>query len=167
MGKVVTESSEDKTATIIEFGNRRKYGPVSRVSSGRVTVMVETASDDAIGSDINICLTRCLQESGWVTVSDDRPDWVFSIIAFHQYDVVEMSVILRKLFRSTAPGTEMAISDSSGQAILRRGHWVYESLRYHGLHGVPRGNLEIFLKGLVDEFTSQHLRIPQDRKIRT
>jgi len=167
MKKTDRELSAEETATIIELSNCRKSRSVSRLSSGRVTVMVEIACDDAIGEDIKSCLTRDLEESGRVTVSGDRPDWVFSIIAFHHFNLVELSVVLRRFFRSTAPGTEMAISDSSGQAVRRKGQWVYESLRYHGLHGVPRPDLEAFLKGLAKEFTSQHLNLPQNRNVQT
>ena len=75
--------------------------------------MVEIACDDAIGEDIKTSLTRDLEESGCVTGSSDRPDWVFSIIAFQHCNLVELSVVLRQFFRSTAPGTEMAIGGSS------------------------------------------------------
>jgi hypothetical protein len=157
----------EETATIIELGNCRKCKSANRRPSGRVTVMVEIACDDAIGEDIKTSLTRDLEESGCVTVSSDRPDWVFSIIAFHHCNLVELSVVLRQFFRSTAPGTEMAISDSSDQPVRRKGCWVYESLRYHGLHGVRRPDLEAFLKGLAKEFASQHLSRPQNRKVQT
>jgi hypothetical protein len=124
--------------------------------------MVEIACNDAIGEDIKMRLTRDLEESGRVKVSDDRPDWVFSIIAFHQYNLVELSVLIRQFFRSTAPGTEMAISGSSGQAVRRKGGWSYESLKYHGLHGVPQPELGDFLKNLAKGFVDQHLGLPQE-----
>jgi hypothetical protein len=167
MMKTDGELSAENTATIIELGNRRKRGFLSQVASERVSVMVEVACDDAIGEDIKICLTKALEESGCVTVSDDRPDWVCSTIAFHQWNLVELSVVIRQFFRSTAPGTEIAISDSSGEAVRGKGHWVYESLKYHGLHGVPRSDLESFLKGLAKEFIRQHVGVPQNRKIQT
>lgn len=157
--KTDQELSAEGTATIIKLGDCRKCGPVNRVSSRRVAVMVEIASHDAIGEDIKMCLTRDLEESGRVTVSDDRPDWVFSIIAFHQYNLVEMSVVIRQFFRSTAPGTEMAISGSSGQSVRRNGGWIYESLKYHGLHGVLKTDLEDFLKNLAEGFVNQHLGV--------
>ena len=100
--------------------------------------MIEVACDGPIGADIKSCLTGHLEESGYVTVSDDRPDWVFSIIAFYHGDLVEMSVVLRQLFRSTSPGTEMVKESGSDRETLRKGGWVYESLKYHGLHGVPK-----------------------------
>ena len=162
------ELAAEETARIIELGNCRKRSSVTGVSSGRVIVMVEIACDDAIGEDIKICLTRHLEESGYVNVSDDRPNWVFSIIAFHHGNLVQMSVILRRFFRSTAPGTEMVKAGEPDQEMMRRGGWVYESLRYHGLHGVPKMALEDFLKGLAKEFTSQHLGLlPQNLKMRT
>jgi hypothetical protein len=71
------------------------------------------------------------------------------------------------LFRSTAPGTEMVQADGSDQSMLRKGGWVYESLKYHGLHGVPKKGLPDFLKSLADEFISQHLGIlPQNLRKR-
>lgn len=119
----------DQTATIIKLDDCRKNGSGGRGSSRRVAVMVEIASEDTIGNDIKMCLTRDLQKSGRVTVSDDHPDWVFSIIAFQQYNLVELSVVIRQFFRSTAPGTEMTINDSSGQEVRRKGGWSYESLK--------------------------------------
>lgn len=163
--KAERELSAEETATIIELDNCRKCGSSSRACTARVTVMIEIASDDAVvGEDIRSCLARHLEDSGYVTVSDDNPDWVFSIIGFHQGNLVELSVVLRRFFRSTAPGTETAISDPSGQAFRRKGGWIYESLRYHGLHGVPKPDLGDFLKGLADVFMCQHLNLPQDRK---
>jgi len=86
--------------------------------------MVEIACDDAIGADIKSCLTRHLEESGYVTVLDDRPDWVFSIIAFHHANLVELSVVLRRFFRSTAPGTEIVKAGGHDQEMMRSGGWV-------------------------------------------
>jgi hypothetical protein len=126
--------------------------------------MVEVACNDPVGEDIKICLTKHLEESSCVAMSDNGPDWVFSIIAFHHGNLVELSVVLRQFFRSTAPGSEMETSDSSDQTVRRKGGWVYESLRYHGLHGVPKPDLGAFLKSLAKEFESQHLGLPQDEK---
>ena len=151
------ELTAEETAKIIELGGCRKRGSGAKASTGSVTVMIEIACEGRIGADIKSCLTRRLEESGYVTVSDDRPDWVFSIIAFHHEDLVEMSVVLRQLFRSTAPGTEMVKESGSDRETLRKGGWVYESLKYHGLHGVPKRALEDFLKGLAHEFTTQRL----------
>ena len=153
------KSSAEETATIIEIGNCRKHGAVNRSSSECPNVMVEIASDDAIGEEIKSCLTKDLEATGCVNVSPDRPDWVFSIICFEYGSLVEMSVVLRQLFRSTAPGTEMLQTDGSDQATLRNGGWVYESLKYHGLHGVPKIALADFLKSLANDFTSRHLRL--------
>ncbi len=162
------KSVAEKIAPIIELNKHRKRGSVAGAASGCVTAMVEIACDGAIGAVIKSCLTRHLEESGYVTVSDDRPDWVFSIIAFHYESLVEMSVVLRRLFRSTAPGTEMVKAGGADREMLRKGGWVYESLRYHGLHGVPETALEDFLKRLAKEFASQHLGIlPKNLKMRT
>ena len=161
------KSSAEETATIIELGNCRKHGAISKSSRGCVDVMVEIASEDAIGEEIKSCLIKNLEETGCVNVSHDRPDWVFSIICFEYGNLVEMSVVLRQLFRSTAPGTEMVQADGSDQPMLRKGGWVYESLKYHGLHGVPKIGLPDFLKSLADDFTSRHLGIlPQNLRKR-
>jgi hypothetical protein len=165
--KTNRELVAEETAKIIEIGNCRKRGSGDGTSSGGGAVMIEVACDGPIGADIKSCLTGHLEESGYVTVSDDRPDWVFSIIAFYHGDLVEMSVVLRQLFRSTSPGTEMVKESGTDRETLRKGGWVYESLRYHGLHGVPKQNLETFLKGLAKEFISQNLSLPQKRKIQT
>ena len=165
--KINRESSVEETASIIELGNRRKHGAVSRSSSECPSVMVEIASGDAIGEEIKSCLTQNLEETGCVNVSPDRPDWVFSIICFEYGNLVEMSVVLRQLFRSTAPGTEMVQADGSDQRVLRKGGWIYESLKYHGLHGVPKIALADFLKSLANDFTSRHLGIvPQNLRKR-
>lgn len=165
--KTNRELTAEETAKIIELGNSRKRTSGAGASGGCDTVMIEIACDGAIGADIKSCLTRHLEESGYVTVSDDRPDWVFSIIAFHHQDLVEMSVVIRRLFRSTAPGTEMVKESGSDWETLRKGGWVYESLKYHGLHGVPKMALGDFLKGLAQEFTTQRLDRSQSLKIQT
>ena len=78
-----------------------------------------------------------------------------------------MSVVLRRLFRSTSPGTEMVKESGSDRETLRKGGWVYESLKYHGLHGVPKLALGDFLKDLALEFTTQRLGRSQSLKMRT
>lgn len=161
--KISPELDAEETARTIELRDYRKRGS-ARASRRCVRVMVEVACDGPIGEDIKLRLTRRLEESGNLVLSENCPDWVFSIIAFDHGYLVELSVVLRQFFRSTAPGTEMAINELSGQAVRRNGGWVYESLRYHGLHGVPRPDLEDFLKGLAEGFISQHLDLPQDGK---
>lgn len=165
--KINRELTPGETARIIELDNCRKRRSVAGASSGCGAVMIEIACDGAIGADIKSCLTRHLEESSYATVSDDRPDWVFSIIAFHHEHLVEMSVALRRFFRSTAPGTEMVKEGGPDRETLRKGGWVYESLRYHGLHGVPRVALGDFLKGLADEFARQLLGRSWNLKIQT
>lgn len=157
------ELAAEETAKTIELGDYRKR-EYARASRRCIRVMVEVACDQPFGEDIKIDLKRYLEESGKVVSSDHHPDWVFSIIAFDHGYLVELSVVLRQFFRSTTPGTEMAVSDLSGQAVLRKGGWVYESLRYHGLHGVPRPDVRDFLKGLAEGFVRQHLDLSQDEK---
>jgi hypothetical protein len=132
-----------------------------------VRVMVEVACNEPVGEKINIGLARELGDLGYVVVSDHRPDWVFSIIAFQHGSLVELSVVLRQLFRSTAPGTEMLTSDCAGNGVLREGGWVYESLRLHSLHGVPTSQLSNFLKSLAKEFERRRLALPQDGRRRS
>ncbi|HTY23285.1 MAG TPA: hypothetical protein VMC85_09155 [Desulfomonilaceae bacterium] len=164
--KAKPELAAKESARTMKLGNSRKWGSV-RASCRDVKVMVEVASDGPIGEDIKIRLTRHLEESVSIAVSDYSPDWVFSIIAFDNGNLVELSVVLREFFRSTAPGTEVAMSDSSGQTVLRKGGWVYESLRYHGLHGVPKPRLGDFLKALAEGFLSQHLNLSREAKKQT
>lgn len=160
---VIPELAAEEPAKAIELEDYRKRGS-ARASRRRVRVMVEVACDTPIGEEIKIGLARHIEGSSSIVISDRRPDWVFSIIAFDHGYLVELSVILRQFFRSTVPGTETAVRDSSGEAVRREGGWVYESLRYHGLHGVPRSNLRDFLKGLAEGFVVQHLGLPQDAK---
>ena len=167
MMKTDQELTVEETAKVIELGNCRKGRSVAGASSGLVNVMIEIACDGAIGAEIKRCLTRHLEESGCVAVSDDRPDWAFSIIAFQHEGLVEMSVVIRRLFRSTAPGTEMVKDSGADQETLRKGGWIYESLKYHGLHGVPQMALGDFLKGLAHEFATQSLGRSQSLKKQT
>ncbi len=157
------ESLAEEPTKIVELGNCRKHGAVSKSSSECPNVMIEIACEDSIEDEIRNCLTRNLEETGCVSISHDSPDWVFSIICFQYGNLVEMSVVIRQFFRSTVPGTEMSQCGGSGQASLRKGGWVYESLKYHGLHGVPKIALADFLKNLANEFTSRHLGLlPQN-----
>jgi hypothetical protein len=167
MMKTDREFTSEENSKIVELGNCRTRRSGDGAASGRVTVMIEIACDGPIDADIKSSLTRQLEESGHVAVSDDRPDWIFSIIAFQYGDLVEMSVVIRRLFRSTAPGTEIVRESGTDQETLRKGGWIYESLKYHGLHGVPKIALEDFLKELARNFTAQRLGRSQSLKKQT
>jgi len=157
------ESGAEGRPNILELGNCRKQGTLRKTPSGCPNVMIEIACEDSIGDEIRKCLTRNLEDTGCVSISHDHPDWVFSIICFQYGNLVEMSVVIRQFFRSTRPGTEMPETGESEQAGLRKGGWVYETLKYHGLHGVPKMELANFLKNLANDFTSQHLGLfPQN-----
>ena len=162
------ESTGEGPNKIVELTSCLKQGAVSKSFRECANVMIEIACEDSIGDEIRNCLTENLEQTGCVNISHDRPDWVFSIICFQYANLVEMSVVLRQFFRSTVPGTEMTHASGSEQATLRKGGWVYESLKYHGLHGVQKTGLADFLKNLVGEFTSRHLGLtPQSVKMLT
>ncbi len=162
------ESREEKAANVIELGACRKNFPPSKPSREHAKVMIEIACETSIGDEIRNCLIKKLEQTGCVTISHYRPDWVFSIICLEYGNLVEMSLVLRELFRSTTPGTEVIKASGADQGMLRYGGWVYESLRYHGLHGVPKIGLGDFLKSLAEEFTIRHLGLVSARlKMRT
>jgi hypothetical protein len=151
-------------ASIVELDDYRQYVSAKKVHPPTVRVMVEVACNDPLREEISAGLARCLEDLGYVIVSDRRPDWVFSIIAFHYGNLVELSLVLRQLFRSTTPGTEMSKSDCAGNGALREGGWIYESLRLHSLHGVHRNDLSSFLKSVANEFASRTQALIQDRQ---
>jgi hypothetical protein len=158
------KSTTQQPGSIVELDDYRQSVAAKKVLPPTVRVMVEVACNDPLGDDIRIDLARCLEDLGYVTVSDHRPDWVFSIIAFPYGNLVELSVVLRQLFRSTAPGTEMVKRDCDGNGDLPEGGWVYESLRLHSLNGVPKSQLPSFLKSLAKEFARRSLARVRDRQ---
>jgi len=68
------------------------------------------------------------------------------------------------MFRSTSPGSELEGWDDQGNAKLKDGAWLYESLRFHGLYGVRKMELANFLKGLIGEFNAKHWNLQHDHK---
>ena len=99
-----------------------------------------------------------LRRVGCTVVEHEEPGWIYSVIAFQYGDSIELSIVLRQFFHSTRPGTEVDRVKPDGRICLRSGAWVYESLRFHGLFGVARSELEGFLADIAAEFGHQHCR---------
>ncbi|MEW6350846.1 MAG: hypothetical protein AB1646_17445 [Thermodesulfobacteriota bacterium] len=212
----------ERTRTVTDLDEFRRALATRRPSLRPFRVMVEVARSEPTDMDIKECLSRHLRSLGHV-VSNDGPDWVFSIIAIQHGNLVECSIILRRFFRSTAPGTERlgapannrvdfgrsacspmtgrvgsahvdeadfaggrtaadpaaegdfnndasqsakTSKDGSAEAVsvdgpeeirLRSGGWVYESLKFHGLFGVPRESVDGFLADLARQMERQHM----------
>ena len=91
---------------------------------------VEVACNEPVGEDIRKGLTEELGKLDGVIVVDEAPDWVYSIIASHYSQLVELSVVLRQFFRASKPGTEQDTSTPSGGKTLKSGAWVYEWLKF-------------------------------------
>lgn len=121
-----------------------------------VRIKVEIACNEDVGQTIQSCITSELEQARCLVVADEKPDWILSVIAFRYRTLVELSIVLRRLFRSTVPGTEVERVDSDGRAVLREGGWLYESLRFHGLFGVREPELKQFLAQLVGQFKAAH-----------
>lgn len=121
-----------------------------------VRIKVEVACRERVGETIQRLIASELEAKDCLVVQDDKPDWILSMIAFSHGELVELSIVLRALFRATTPGTEVDRVEPDGNVILRQGGWVYESQRFHGLYGVPRADLERFLARVVREFRSEH-----------
>jgi hypothetical protein len=115
-------------------------------------IQVEVACREPIGRVIHDLFTAQFESLGCRVQGEDKPDWILSVIAFSAGNTVELSIVLRRLFRSTLPGTERESVDADGATRLRAGGWVYESLRFHGLFGVPTGELEPFVARMVRDF---------------
>jgi hypothetical protein len=121
-----------------------------------IRVKVEVACHEEADLAIERRMRAALGSLGCRVGGEDEPDWVLSIIAFSYGDLVELSIVLRRLFRSTFPGTEMARVDSKELGDLCQGKWLYESLRFHGLFGVRRAELNQFLARLANDLATKH-----------
>jgi hypothetical protein len=155
----VTE--ETKVSSIGDF-KQRKNDHLAKEKG--LTVKTEVTCEDPVGGDIQNILKSELEKLGCTVHGFSNPDWIISIIAFNYYETVEMSIILRRLFRSTSPGSELEGWDDQENAMLKDGAWIYESLRFHGLYGVRKMELEDFLKGLIGEFNSKHWNLQYNHK---
>lgn len=149
-------SNTSEICSIFDFEEHRKSVAAEKSSRKSTRVMIEVACNEPVGADIKSCLGKHLEELGHVVLADQRPDWVFSIIAFSHTNLIELSVVLRHFFRSTRPGTEIVKAEGADHEMLREGGWVYESMKFHGLYGVPDQDLEGFLGFLAKEFGRQH-----------
>lgn len=155
MSKNSNPSANDHPSVLhLEEVRRTKKSPDP--NSQPVRIKVEVACDEPTGSIIRNRLGSTFESKGCLVVADDKPDWILSVIAFAHGNLVELSIVLRRLFRSTVPGTEVEEIDAEGRTRLREGGWLYESLRFHGLFGVPRMELEAFLAQLVADFAKRH-----------
>lgn len=121
-----------------------------------VRIKVEVACEEPVGETIRNRLASTFESLGCNAVGEDKPDWILSVIAISYGDLVELSIVLRRLFRSTVPGTEAEGLDSEGRVLLRQGGWLYESLRFHGLFGVRRPELDSFLAKMAADFATRH-----------
>ena len=133
------------------------------------TVKMEVTCEGPVGGEIQNIVKSELEKLGCTVHGLSNADWVISIIAFSYYETVEMSILLRRLFRSTSPGSELKGLDDQGNTVLKEGGWLYESLRFHGLYGVKKMELESFFKGLLEEFRSAHwnLQLPHQSSTAT
>jgi hypothetical protein len=149
--------TEEIRGTVINIGSFRDRMRAAPASQAAMWVKVEVACNEPVGEDIRKGLERELGKRGGITVVHDSPDWVFSIVAFHQGQLVELSVILRRFFRGTKPGTEIDTNLPDSALKVRPGAWTYESLRFHGLFGVRFSELDDLLVFVAEEFRTHHL----------
>jgi hypothetical protein len=128
-------------------------------------VQIEVVSNEPLRERIKSLLADELLRVGCVVTEHGEPEWIYSIIAFQHDESIELSIILRQLFRSTQPGTEVDKVESDGRICLRPGSWVYESLRFHGLYGLTEYQLGSFLADIAAAFSRQYcLRVPHTNK---
>jgi hypothetical protein len=155
MSEETTHSSGNRKG-IFRLDELRREKELKIRHKPQVRVKVEVMCREQIGRIIQQFIVSELESRGCLDVQDDKPDWILSLIAFSHGEMVELSIVLRALFRSTTPGTEVDRIESDGNVVLREGGWLYESLRFHGLYGVPRADLGRFLGQLVSEFKAEH-----------
>jgi hypothetical protein len=149
--------TEDTRRTVINIDSFRDRTKTASSPETAMRAKVEVACNEPVGEEIKQGLERELGKLGGMTIVPERPDWVFSIIAFHQGQLVELSIILRRLFRGTKPGTEIDTNLPESERKVRPGAWVYESLRFHGLFGVRLSELSDLFVSVADEFRTNHL----------
>jgi hypothetical protein len=153
-----------ENAKVLQMKDRRTPDRLRNALPNLVGIKVEVTCDQDIGETIRGVIGFKLRVRGYLVDDYDKPDWVLSVIAFRHGELVEMSIIFRRLFRSTTPGTEVELVDSEGHVGLRQGGWLYESLLFHGLFGVPAAGLEVFSERLVKDLASEHISgIPPER----
>jgi hypothetical protein len=153
-----------ENANVLQMKDRRTPDRLRNALPNLVRIKVEVTCDQDIGETIRGVIGPKLRARDYLVNDHDKPDWILSIIAFRHGEQVEMSIIFRRLFRSATPGTEVELVDSEGHVGLRQGGWLYESLLFHGLFGVPAAELESFSERLVKDLASEHISgIPPGR----
>jgi hypothetical protein len=153
-----------ENANVLQMRDRRTPDMFKNALPNLVRIKVEFNCHQDIGETIKRAINSKLKARGYLLDDYDKPDWILSIIAFRHGELVEMSIIFRRLFRSTTPGTEVELVDSEGHVGLRQGGWLYECLLFHGLFGVPAAELEGFSERLVKDLATEHIsRIPPGR----
>jgi hypothetical protein len=158
--------TEGADGRVVHMGSYKKGINRTLRKSSAARVEVEVACNEPIGEDIRKGLTEEFGKLDGVIVVDEAPDWVYSIIAFHYGQLVELSVVLRQFFRASKPGTEQDTSTPGGGKTLKSGAWVYESLRFHGLFGVQAADLKGLLASMAEEFVKTQLGQASKRKFR-
>lgn len=159
-----TQATKNESPIDSELNSSRVFpmDELSRVKKtrngdrGPIRIKTEFACSEPLRSQLQTAVDSQLESYGCRVVGDNKPDWVLSIIAYSHGSLVELSIVLRRLFRSTLPGTEIQGLDSEQRVILRQGGWLYESLRFHGLYGVLTGDLEGFCEKLVRDFAWEY-----------
>lgn len=158
---MIKDEKEDQNGNVIYFQNS---ATLTKSPSKKLRIKLDVVCDANLKHNIRSGLTGALEKMGCANVVESA-EWVLSIIAYHYSETIIISIILRRLFRSTTPGTEMDEWIEDDGPRLKEGGWVYESLRFHGLYGVHRNELESFLEKMVLEFkfkhwSSSHTRVP-------
>lgn len=151
-----TTRSNNNPGTVLRLEDLRKAKHEQNDHDLPARVHVEVTCREPAGELIRKRVSQVFESTACLIAADEKPDWILSVIAFGQGELVEMSIILRRLFRSTLPGTEVESLDSCGNARLRPGGWLYESLRFHGLFGVRKDDLEPFLTRLATDLATQN-----------
>jgi len=146
-------SNGDGESTVVSIDAFRCRSRKARLSAPE-RVQVEITCGQAMGEAVKRGLEQELISLGGVKIVEDSPDWVYSIVAFHKGQLVELSVILRRFFRASKPGSER-MSDAEGDCgKVKPGAWVYESLRFHGLFGVRVPELKQLFESIAHDFNT-------------
>ncbi len=142
--------------TVLRLDGRKRRERISERSRGSVKIAVETACRADEGPVVRAGVISHLERLGHSVTVVSEADWVLSIIAFRHGSVMELSIVLRMMFRSTLPGTETVTSDGDDPMTLREGGWRYESLRFHGLFGIPETDLDRFFAKFLQDLSEKH-----------
>jgi hypothetical protein len=158
-------TSDYQNKSVLQLEDRRTLGKSKNALFESVRIKAEIDCHESTGKTIKNAIYSKLTSHGCLIVDYEKPDWVLSVIALSHGTMVQMSIILRKLFRSTTPGTEVDHVDSKDQIRLRKGAWLYESLRFHGLYSVPIAHLDHFFEKLLAELSAEHWKDPSQNDV--